>query len=67
MSVDEEVAELWEVLSPPPLPLDDDDDSPPVPTSILHCFCCKKWLDPSAAVTGDRVTLQVVVIGPASL
>lgn len=39
MSVDEEVVELWEVLSPPPpLPLDEDDDSAPVPTAILHCF-----------------------------
>lgn len=67
VSVEEEVVEVWAVLLPLPLLLKEDGDSPPAPTSILHCFSSRTWVDPSAAVTGDRVTVQVVVIVPASV
>lgn len=67
VSVEEEVVEVWAVLSPPALLLEEDDGSPPVPRVILHCFSSRTWVDPSAAVTGDRVTVQVVVIVPASV
>jgi hypothetical protein len=67
VSVEEEVVDVWVESLPPPLLLEEDDDSPPAPTSILHCFSSRTWVDPSAAVTGDKVTVQVVVIVPASV
>ena len=64
VSVAAEVVEVW-----PPLPFEEEDDELLLPVSTLnwHCFSCLIWVEPSAAATGDRVTLQVVVIVPAWL